>query len=102
MSYGLDEVLKLRPTEYFWKGKEQDEKSLGLIAQEVEQVISNVVTYNKEQDKYGVSYTELIPVLIKAIQEQNKTIETKELDIKNLKAQIKNFESRLGALEAGK
>ena len=99
ISYGLQDVLKLRPTEYFWKGKEQEHKSLGLIAQEVEDVIVNAVTYDKERDKYGVSYTELIPVLIKAIQEQNKIIEAKDLDIKNLKAHLESFESRLGALE---
>ena len=99
ISYGLFDILKLRPTEYFWKDKKQEYKSLGLIAQEVEGVIENVVTYDKAQDKYGVSYTELIPVLIKAIQEQNKIIEAKQLDIKNLKAQVESFESRLGALE---
>ncbi|EDP69755.1 hypothetical protein FBALC1_09497 [Flavobacteriales bacterium ALC-1] len=99
ISYGLDEVLKLRPTEYFWKGKTQNHKSLGLIAQEVNDIIKNVVTYNEEQDKYGVSYTELIPVLIKAIQEQNKIIEAQSLDNNNLKAQAKRFEERLSALE---
>ena len=99
ISYGLDEVLKLRPTEYFWKGKIQKYKSLGLIAQEVEEIIKNVVTYNQEQDKYGMSYTELIPILIKAIQEQNKIIEAQSLDNNNLKAKAKSFEERLSALE---
>ena len=99
LSYGLSDILKLRPTEYFWKGKIQKYKSLGLIAQEVEEIIKNVVTYNQEQDKYGMSYTELIPILIKAIQEQNKIIEAQSLDNNNLKAKAKSFEERLSALE---
>jgi len=92
ISYGLQDILKLRPTEYNWKHIEKDEKSLGLIAQEVQAVINNVVTYNEEQDKYGVSYTELIPVLIKAIQEQQEVIEQQEKT-------IDNFEARLEILE---
>jgi len=89
ISYGLQEVLKLRPTEYFWKGKTQEHKSLGLIAQEVDKIIKNVVTYDKEQDKYGVSYTELIPVLIKAIQEQEKAIKKLEEEVAELKLSTK-------------
>lgn len=89
ISYGLKDILKLRPTEYFWKGKEQEHKSLGLIAQEVDEVIKNVVTYDKEQDKYGVSYTELIPVLIKAIQEQEKAIKKLEEEVAELKLSTK-------------
>ncbi|WP_299276160.1 tail fiber domain-containing protein [uncultured Psychroserpens sp.] len=92
ISYGLNDILKLRPTEYFWKGKNQEYKSLGLIAQEVESVIENVVTYDKEEDKYGVSYTELIPVLIKALQEQQDIINKQNKT-------IESFENRLSALE---
>lgn len=39
LSYGLKCVLKLCPTEYLWKGKAQEHKSLGSIAQEVNEVI---------------------------------------------------------------
>jgi len=83
ISYGLKDILKLRPTEYFWKGRTQDHKSLGLIAQEVDEVIENVVTYDEKQDKYGVSYTELIPVLIKALQEQQEVINTLQSNQQN-------------------
>ncbi len=92
ISYGLKEVLELRPTEYFWKERKQEHKSLGLIAQEVNEVIKNVVTYDENEDRYGVSYTELIPVLIKALQEQQHIID-------NQNNTIKTFEARLTALE---
>ena len=100
ISYGLKDILKLRPTEYFWKGRTQEHKSLGLIAQEVDEVIENVVTYDKKQDKYGVSYTELIPVLIKALQEQQEVINTlqsnqqNQLDtISELKAEVSKMKT---------
>ncbi|MEM9680587.1 MAG: tail fiber domain-containing protein [Bacteroidota bacterium] len=92
ISYGLQEILKLRPAEYYWKDVKKDNKSLGLIAQEVQTVIKNLVTNNAEQDKYGVSYTELIPILIKAMQEQHEIIQ-------NQHSIITEFDQRLTALE---
>jgi len=99
ISYGLQDILKMRPTEYFWKGKEQENKSLGLIAQEVDEIIKNVVTYDKEQDKYGVSYTELIPVLIKAIQEQQLIITQQSVENKTINQKIDVLQQRLLTLE---
>lgn len=68
--YGLEDILKLRPVEYNFKGKK--ENKLGLIAQEVEKDIPEIFV---DGDKKAVNYVELIPVLIKAIQEQQKEIE---------------------------
>ena len=103
ISYGLKDILKLRPTEYFWKDKEQEHKSLGLIAQEVDQVIKNVVTYEEEKERYGVSYTELIPVLIKAIQEQQDIINNQDQKINQLNTVVAEqdvLNKRLERLEA--
>ncbi len=100
ISYGLKEILQLQPAQYYWKGKTQDYKSLGLIAQDVEEVIKNIVTYNKDIDRYGVSYIELIPVLIKAIQDQQKIIDSQIKINQEKESQLKVFETRLSALEA--
>jgi hypothetical protein len=100
LSYGLEEILKLQPKEYNWKNRTQDHKSLGLIAQDVESIIINVVTYDADIDRYGISYTELIPVLIKAIQEQNTIIKLQsKRNIKQSKT-INDLDERLQALEA--
>jgi len=100
ISFGLEEILKLRPTEYFWKTTNQQYKSLGLIAQEVQGVIRNVVTYNEEQDKYGVSYSELIPVLIKAIQEQQKIIDSHHQQDLRLSSDLADLKEKVSQLEA--
>ncbi|RKE92279.1 tail fiber domain-containing protein [Ichthyenterobacterium magnum] len=100
ISYGLNEVLQLRPTEYFWKERTQENKSLGLIAQEVNEVIKNVVTYDEKQDKYGVSYTELIPVLIKAIQEQQIIIDSQQKRNNRQSKDMADLESRLEVIES--
>ncbi|MFA4872290.1 MAG: tail fiber domain-containing protein, partial [Patescibacteria group bacterium] len=70
LSYGLAEVLKLKPITYNWQN--DSETRLGFIAQDVDQLIPEVVY---KGDWWGINYEMIIPVLTKAIQEQQKQIE---------------------------
>ncbi len=85
--YGLDAVLGLRPVTFYWNDNREQGRKVGLIAQEVQEVVSEVV-YDKtiridaEGNKtvtptalLGLNYAELVPVLIKAIQEQQTQID---------------------------
>ena len=76
LSYGLDEILQLHSVQYNWNQDNDDqEQSLGLIAQEILKVIPEVVHVPEEAEELmGVNYAELVPVLIKAIQEQEEII----------------------------
>ena len=92
LPYGLNEILQLQPKHYFWKHKEQDKKSLGLIAQDVQPIINEIVNVQDDEAKtLGISYTELIPVLIKAIQEQQKIIETQNNKIEIIEQKLTAF-----------
>lgn len=73
MNYGLSTLLKLRPVTYEWKEHDNGTR-LGFIAQELEEVIPEIVTQD-EKGNYGVRYAELIPVLTKCIKEQQTQIE---------------------------
>jgi hypothetical protein len=90
----LNKVLKLRGVYYEKiKCEEKDEsqhgrRQLGVIAQEVNEVIPEVVTYDKENDQYGVSYANLAGLFIEAFKEQHAHIET-------LNARIEELENRL-------
>lgn len=79
MTDGLEEIEKLRPVTWTWKA--DGGISQGLIAQEVAEVMPNLVTSIGDGDLKGIKYTELIPVLIKAVQELKKEID--ELKGKN-------------------
>ena len=72
LSYGLAEVKQMQPRAY--KMKINDEDQLGFIAQEMEQIIPEVVS--GEDGSKGLAYGHLVPVLVKAIQEQQTLIES--------------------------
>ena len=71
LEYGLDAVRRLRPVSFNWNDVASPHKTIGLIAQEVRPVISEVVYDDAidEKSRLSIAYTNLIPVLINAIQE---------------------------------
>jgi hypothetical protein len=100
LNYGLAEIMKLHPVSFTWKENPQWGTKLGLIAQEVKEVVKEVVVQGDldpgtdesgnplpKNDEYGIYYSDLIPVLIKAIQEQQKVID-------ELGSRIKALEKR--------
>ena len=74
----LDKVTQLRGVEYNKIGSE--EKSIGVVAQEIREVLPEVVKEN-EDGMLSVAYGNITGVLIEAIKEQQKQIE-------ELKAQL--------------
>ena len=70
----LDKVLSMEPVEYYYVSQDLEEmphKSVGLIAQDVEQVLPQLVSGSAEGNKY-LDYTGLVPVLIGAVKELNQ------------------------------
>lgn len=59
---------------------------LGFIAQELEQVIPEAVYYFKDEDRYYIDYNALIPVVIEAMKEQQKTIQDLENKVVSIEA----------------
>jgi hypothetical protein len=83
LNVGLVEVMALKPRLYDWKeGKGQDIKNArGFIAQEFEEVFPDLIDEWKDpapegEDPYKSVRADLIPVLVKAIQEQQAIIQT--------------------------
>ncbi len=103
IKYGLNTVMKLHPVSYKWKKGNQD-VNLGLIAQEVQKLIPEVIDVGDDENKtLGMKYTELIPVLISAIQEQQKIINSQNNKINTLTTELtelKSLDNRVKQLEA--
>jgi hypothetical protein len=77
--YGLKEVLKMKPVEYDWKEKRGGKHDIGVIAQDIEKLIPEIIKENKDlktkENFKSVDYGKMVAVLIKAIQEQQQQIE---------------------------
>ena len=74
----LEKVLKLRGVSFEWIDNKN--KAIGVIAQEVEQVLPETVTENENGIK-SVSYDSIIGLLIEAIKEQQGSITNLEKKI---------------------
>jgi hypothetical protein len=88
---GLAVVFALRPVRFdFKEGFGNDKKNqLGFVAQEVEPVFPDAVAeWEQDGETYkSVGPGALIPVLVKAIQEQQAIIESLKTRIETLEAQ---------------
>jgi hypothetical protein len=101
IEYGLDAVLKLKGVEYhmnpdthpYLRGKRSAERvareshlEMGFIAQDLKEVLPEMVQYD---DKLGLwtvrNYEQLLPVLTRAIQEQQAMIESLRKEVSSLK-----------------
>ncbi len=114
LGYGLEEVMQLRPTAYYYKA--DSSASIGFIAQEVKPLIPEAVS--GEEGNMGVAYGLMSAVVVKAMQEQQQIIEQQQklieklqeekgqqqAEIGQVKAQLEaqqaSFEARLQTLEA--
>jgi hypothetical protein len=88
----LDKVKALRGVYFNWDQQnfpdknfgEQDE--LGFIAQEVEKVVPEIVTQDKTKEAYrSVKYDKLVALLVEAIKEQQKQIDSLKIELNKKK-----------------
>lgn len=98
----LDRLLQLRGVAYRFKSSVQSAaKTLGLIAQEVEPLFPEAVSESDTGYK-GISYSELIPVTITALQEEHQQVQEmgkqKQTEIDELREQNKKLKEQLDAL----
>lgn len=70
LPYGVADLARLEPVSFTWKDGDPDVRHLGLIAQEVREVLPELVHRGGDNsDILGLNYGELVPVLINAIKE---------------------------------
>jgi len=81
----VESLSTLQTVYYSWKDSENEKQHLGLIAQEVESVFPEIVSESSITGMKGVNYIELIPVLVKAIQELKAELEIAKAEIQTLK-----------------
>ena len=81
----LSNLQDLRAVNYSWVSGSVDKNFYGLIAQDVEEHYPDMISDDKDGYK-GIRYTEMIPVLVSAIKEQQSIID-------DLKSRIETLEN---------
>lgn len=122
---GLDFILQLHPVTYLFDTKRFDAQYLadsnmnasyesasairrsGFIAQEVEQAatrsgynFSGIIIPNNQQRHYSLSYEAFVVPLVKAVQEQQQTIEAQEKTLQEQNKKIANLQQQLNEIKA--
>jgi len=81
----IEKIKAINGIKFTWKDPEiSTDEQVGVLAQEVEQVLPQAVSTNDEGNKM-ISYASLIPLLIEAVKEQQKTIETLQAELAAIK-----------------
>lgn len=113
INYGLTELMQLNPVSFLWNQEGMDrERRLGFIAQELQPILKEVVrteeivsdpTTKKDSwaptTRLGVAYTEIIPVAVKAIQEQQVIIEAQKAEIQKLQSELAAMRSSVDEIK---
>ena len=71
----VEKVKQVRGVTFTRNDLEDQERHAGVIAQEVEKVLPEVVGYDEDRDTKTVAYGNMVGLLIEAIKEQQETIE---------------------------
>jgi hypothetical protein len=68
------QLNKLRPVSFIYKKDETNRMQFGLIAEEVAEILPELVTYDKDGHIHGLKYDMLTPLLVKMVQLQQESI----------------------------
>ena len=91
----LDAILQIRGIQYDLKRDyftntpeeridelvEEGKNKYGVVAQELKEILPDLVVYNEEAELYVVNYVEMIPILVEAIKEQQEMIDDLQNEI---------------------
>ena len=91
LSIGLNELLKIQPSEYNWISSPSSSVDIGFLAQDLYEIYPKAVYKPHDEtdlsDPWAIDYGKLTPLLVKSIQDQQKIIE----DLKKRITKLENL-----------
>jgi outer membrane murein-binding lipoprotein Lpp len=94
---GLESILALRGVSFQWKHNGQPE--IGLIAQEVEKVLPELVHENPETGIKSVKYGNLVAPLIQSTKELYGMCEDNRKQLRTISSEVVDLKSKVQTLE---
>jgi hypothetical protein len=96
----IAQVNKLRGVTFTWKNDSSKTRQMGMIAQEVEPVVPEIVFTNPVDRLKGINYSQATALLVEAIKEQQNQIEFYKSENDNLKSQLQSLQEKVDRIEA--
>ena len=81
----LEKVNKLEGVYYNRTDDESKTKEIGFIAQDVNEVVPELVTYAEDVDQYGVKYQNATALLVEAVKELTQQVNDLKQEIEEIK-----------------
>lgn len=94
MADASDRLLELRPVTFRYKDHPDDPTQFGLIAEEVEKILPELVFHDAAGKPETVLYQELPAMLLNEVQKQQRKIEEQEKAIELLQKRLESLETR--------
>ncbi|MDX9710762.1 MAG: tail fiber domain-containing protein, partial [Trichloromonas sp.] len=89
----IDKIMKMRGVYFDWDNAHGGSHDIGFIAEEVAEVIPEIVSMDPEDNDFavGLDYGALTPLLLQSIKEQQQQIEAQQQQIDELKAMVEKL-----------
>jgi len=91
---------KISDEEYITIREKERKNKIGFLAQEVYSVVPEVVVYDDSSDVYGLNYSEIIPILVEAIKEQQAEISSLQFQVNALLSPSPEFKGASAVSES--
>jgi hypothetical protein len=106
LDYGLEFVKKLSPVDYIRKNNELRTREIGFIAQDVENILKELgiseagFLSSTSEGNLELRYNDFIPILTKAIQEQQQIIENQNARIDAQQTELNSLKAEMESIKA--
>ncbi|MDD4879706.1 MAG: tail fiber domain-containing protein, partial [Candidatus Omnitrophica bacterium] len=93
---GLDKIKELRPVKFKWNADTSTPnfEDIGLIAEEVDEVFPELVSYDNNGRPNNVRYNMLSVVLLKEMQSQQSQIEEQHAEFSRMKTELETLKQQ--------
>jgi len=104
LEYGLDDLLKIKPVKYQYNFEKSGLYTIGFIAEEVSEVIPEIVSHQNENHKVvsreqgkavSMDYSKMSAVLVNAVKEQHSKVQELKSNNEALKKRLARIEVAL-------
>ncbi|TAL63381.1 MAG: hypothetical protein EPN88_12385 [Bacteroidetes bacterium] len=103
----LNKIMELQGITFNWDKtinpelNVDDNNHIGFSAQDIEKILPQVVsTATDKMQTKSVAYSDVVPVLVEAIKEQQTQIESSQEENRQLRTKLQTLENRIGQIES--